>query len=663
MKRLLLSILAACALLSTALAGQSYATPTAAPTAQTAHRAPPTDTTAPGPVTGLTVSGNTLHSISLEWRNPENADLAHVLIRRAVGDQPPLSGSDGTLVAVLGSHATEFTDRKLDSGTTYSYAVYASDRQQNLSSPSTLTALTLTINDQTGVKGVLTDKQGGPIAETWVIVRLNGAYAGSTTPGSDGSWRITNLAPGTYTVCYETTPSTHGPSPTGYLSGCYRQQPFLLDGSGGTPITVRAGKMTTGIRDYLPVAGAFSGRFTDPSGAGIGNVHVYIIEVALQHASEVTSAADGSYTYPSLPAGNYYVCFSAGRATGASSAGYVDECYDNQVPWSGGGTAVPVSLGHTTTGINATLAVGGAVTGKVTDPVGNPMPGLDMYLMPSSGQSQGGLGATDAQGVYRIIGIVPGAYTFCVTETWHTSPSAPYGYARECPESGPGFEVTAGQTTTHNISLRVAGAIGGSVSGSDGSPVPSVWTKVFDPSGAEVDSTITDENGYWELAGLGAGQYTVCYDTTFTNGNYRRGCYDSQPNGATTGTLVTVAEGQLTTVNDSLEPGATITGAVTDSTSSGLAWVVVWAVTPGGTRVRPVYTDDTGRYTLSGLDAGSYLVCFNANNAQGPASGFGTYRSECYDNQPSVETADPVTVGAIDTVRIDAQLAFDEWDY
>src|SRR3712207_3851448 len=184
-----------------------------------------------------------------------------------------------------------------------------------------------------------------------------------------------------------------------------------------------------------------------------------------------------------------------------------------------------------------------------------------MYLMPSSGQ---GVGTTDAQGVYRVIGMVAGTYRFCVTETWHTSPSAPYGYVGECPESGPGFEVATGQTTTHNISLRAAGAIGGSVSGPDGSPVPSVWTKVFDPSGAEVNSAFTDENGHWELAGLGAGQYTVCYDTTFTSGNYRRGCYDSQPNGATTGTLVTVAEGQLTTVNDSLEPGATITGAVTD---------------------------------------------------------------------------------------------------
>ena len=656
MKRLLLSSLAACALLSTALAGQSYATPTPASTAQasaqtTQHRASPKDTIAPGPVTGLTVSGNTLHSISLEWSNPENADLAHVLIRRAVGDEPPLSASDGTLVAVLGSHATEFTDRKLDSGTTYSYAVYAADGQRNLSPPSTVSALTLTTNDRTGIRGVLTDKQGHPIAG--VLVEVNafdgGEYAGQATTGADGSYRVTNIQPGTYAVCFQTTPQTKGLSTTGYLNGCYRQQPWGYANTTGTPITVTAGKTVNGINDYLTVAGAISGRLIDASGAGIGNVRVSVDSPSYALYTAATSSADGSYAITGLPAASYRICFDASYATGAADTGYLSECYDNQPPWSGD-TDVPVRLGHTTPGINATLAVAGAVTGKVTDPAGNPVAGVFAYLWPSGGRA---LDYTDAQGVYRIVGITPGAYDVCVQGYGATSTTAPYGYTSDC---GPGFEVVAGQSVTQNHTLQLAGAIGGSVSGPDGSPVAGAWTSVRDANGAEVGATLTDESGNWQLAGIRAGQYTVCFDPTYSSGGYGRGCYDRQPYGATTGTPVTVPGGQLATVTAVLVPRAVIRGTVTDSDGRPIASVGVTARSLAGD-IGYYYagTDEAGNYTLGGLDAGSYAVCFDPSFASSP-SGAG-YSSECYDNQPSADTADPVVVGGAGAVRADAVLA------
>ncbi|HEX8095175.1 carboxypeptidase regulatory-like domain-containing protein [Jatrophihabitans sp.] len=656
MKRLLLSTLAAGALVASALTGTGYAAaPTPGGIAQAGHQTAATDTTAPGPVLGLTVSDNAPRSISLEWTNPKNADLAHVLVRRAVGDQPPLSASDGTLVAVLGSRATHFTDRQLDSATTYSYAVYTTDRQQNLSTASTSTALTRTTNDRTGVKGVLTDKQGGPIAGAWAEVRVigSGDFAGQATTGPDGSWRVTNIPPGTYTVCYETTSQTHGSSPTGYLPGCYRQQPFGY-GDSGTPVTVTAGKMTTGIRDYLSVAGAIGGRITDPAGAGIGNVQIYVVYPYGQFFTySATSAANGRYTITGLPADSYQICFYAGYATGAASTGYLDECYDNLPAYYYGGTPIPVAVGHTTPGINATLAVGAAVTGKVTDPAGKPVPDVSASVLPSSGQ---GLGATDAQGIYRITGIAPGTYSVCFDGTYAITPGAPYGYSKNCADHGAEFQLAAGQTVTRNGTVQVAGALGGSVVGPDGSPVAGVLTNVFDSNGDQINGTNTDENGTWQIQGLAPGQYTVCYDPTYTSGGYRRGCYDAQPNGTTTGTPVTVAAAQLTTVNGSLELGAAITGTVTDSTGTPLGGVAVLAVSPpgSGSGYYYGYTDDTGSYTLGGVDAGDYLVCFDASSAQGPAPG--GYRSECYDNQPSIDTADPVTVGDTGTVTVNAEL-------
>src|SRR5262245_28309774 len=47
------------------------------------------DTKAPGPVTGLTVTPGTDSALTLSWSNPDDADFAGVVIRRAVGATAP----------------------------------------------------------------------------------------------------------------------------------------------------------------------------------------------------------------------------------------------------------------------------------------------------------------------------------------------------------------------------------------------------------------------------------------------------------------------------------------------------------------------------------------------------------------------------------------------
>jgi hypothetical protein len=70
------------------------------------------DTTPPGPITDLGLTGNTISSVTLGWTDPTDADLAHVIVRRATGSTPPATGQ-GTLVATLGASATSYTDKSL----------------------------------------------------------------------------------------------------------------------------------------------------------------------------------------------------------------------------------------------------------------------------------------------------------------------------------------------------------------------------------------------------------------------------------------------------------------------------------------------------------------------------------------------------------------------
>ncbi len=100
------------------------------------------DTTPPGPVTGLTVGSATTSSLTLSWTNPGAADLAGVMVRRAVGTTPPASATAGTLVVDKAKPGTSHVDDGLAPGTTYSYAVFAHDSVPNYSTAATGQATT-----------------------------------------------------------------------------------------------------------------------------------------------------------------------------------------------------------------------------------------------------------------------------------------------------------------------------------------------------------------------------------------------------------------------------------------------------------------------------------------------------------------------------------------
>ena len=95
------------------------------------------DTTPPGPVTGLNVGSATSSSLTLTWTNPGAADLAGVMVRRAVGTTPPASATAGTLVVDKPKPGTSHVDSGLAPGTTYAYAVFAHDSVPNYSTAAT----------------------------------------------------------------------------------------------------------------------------------------------------------------------------------------------------------------------------------------------------------------------------------------------------------------------------------------------------------------------------------------------------------------------------------------------------------------------------------------------------------------------------------------------
>jgi hypothetical protein len=220
-------------------------------------------------------------------------------------------------------------------------------------------------------------------------------------------------------------------------------------------------------------SGDVSGTVTDAGGTQHGLVNVLVGLYSPSSGSGyggVETAADGTYTVTGLPAGtDYQVCFYASfyAAGGASDAlGYVDQCYNNQPDnqLSTSRTPVSVTAGATTTGTDAALAVGGAISGTVTD-AGGTHHGLANVGVVVSSVSLSAIRAriavsTAADGSYSILGLPTGTdYQVCFINgsaiTGGSSDAT--GYVQQCynnqpfnqPSNSPNpVSVTEGAVTT-----------------------------------------------------------------------------------------------------------------------------------------------------------------------------------------------------------------------
>ena len=331
----------------------------------------------------------------------------------------------------------------------------------------------------------------------------------------------------------------------------------------------------------------------------------------------VTTNASGVYTTTGLATGTYYVRTS-------NSLGYVDELYDN-LPCPGGtcavttGTGVSVTAGATTSGIDFGLAVGGTITGTVTDAgTGAPLADVSVYVYNASGSFVGSA-TTNASGVYTKTGLPTGTY--------YVRTSNSLGYVDElyndlpCPggtctvTTGTGVSVTAGATTSGiNFGLAVGGTITGTVTDAGtGAPLAGVLVCVYNASGSlRGQRRRRTRRGSTRRPACRPARY---YVRTSNSLGYIDELYNNLPcpGGSctvTTGTGVSVTAGATTSgIDFGLAVGGTITGTVTDAgTGAPLASVSRARLQRERQLARArVTTNASGVYTTDGPADGHLL--------------------------------------------------------
>jgi len=208
---------------------------------------------------------------------------------------------------------------------------------------------------------------------------------------------------------------------------------------------------------WAGATGNVTGTVTNASAAGLAGIAVDAYRANgpgnWEWVSYTPTDADGAYRLGGLPTGSYVIEFRD------DSGVYVRQCYNNK-PSRDEADAVAVTAGQTTSGINATLAPAGGVSGAVTNASAAGLGGIFVvaYLVNSSGWDWINSVQTGADGTYSLGGLPAGSYRVefrddagaYATQYYNNKPTG---------ELGDDVVVTVGATTPGiNATLLAAGA-------------------------------------------------------------------------------------------------------------------------------------------------------------------------------------------------------------
>ena len=457
-----------------------------------------------------------------------------------------------------------------------------------------------------------------------------GTSLSPVTTGLDGTYSVGGLSPGIYFARV----SIGSSSPTGGIDFipelyggllCPRHVPVTdCRIASGAPIVVNEGATTSGIDFSLDAGATISGTVvSDGTLAPLANVPVAAFAGTVQVADAAgfgTIGTDGAgqYTIRGLPPGTYRVR-TMSRPSPPNN--YVNEWYSEVcVGCPGVPAGVAVGSGALVTGINFSLATGGAISGRVTCAPGSVrVAGPQIHAYSASGllvrtiQVQ-----TDALGCsssdYLIEGLPTGQY-FLLARDVPQDPvniMLPEGgdlidelyndvvcVAADCDvRRGTPVAVTAGSTTS---GVDFALARGASI---DVFPTPPL--SIFDARGVELVSVVRQNIGFplMQFVGLPAGTYFVKIRDTLQFGIV---CPDCPP---TSGTPILIPPGTAS-LNMPLPvpPSQRVSGTVRNVVgNTPLSTIGVELYTDAGRRGGSAVTDLFGNYSISSVVPGTYFL-------------------------------------------------------
>ncbi len=231
-----------------------------------------------------------------------------------------------------------------------------------------------------------------------------------------------------------------------------------------------------------------------------------------------------------------------------------------------------------------------------------------------SGSFTSGSTTTSASGYYSISHLLPGSYTLRfdpprATNLQHgyRNATGPMYFSVTTPVS---VAITTASRTGINVRLPSGYKISGKVTRSNGTTaIPNVYV---DGAGTTAsDSTTTDSAGNYTLMGLSPGSYEVVFGHDPASDN-QTGCWYTAvaakfSASCASHTNVVISSANVTGISPKIWSALKITGYVKTQAAVPVPIVGAWVYAYGNSS-ESAFTDATGKYTITGLNPGSYKI-------------------------------------------------------
>ncbi|GAB3854531.1 carboxypeptidase regulatory-like domain-containing protein [Dactylosporangium cerinum] len=333
--------------------------------------------------------------------------------------------------------------------------------------------------------------------------------------------------------------------------------------------------------------GTITGHLTDASGNPAANAFVWTQKPDMGATASAYTGADGSYTLPNLPDGEYVVSF---RAAGGGFAQWAHQ----KLSFS--------DADHITVGAGATVVVDdqllptGTIQGRLLNRDGTPaQASLTVYQADAqlsvtyvNVQSDGSFTTELPVGSYKLNFRVRNAF-----DQWTGG--------QQSFETATPVVVTAGQPVQVDETVLPTGSLGGRLTNADGTPAGNVQVTTSQPGvNGSWGTATTDADGRYRFGDLLLGNYTVGFYGPHGVPQYAHGKLD--PDAADS---FAVTDGQLTTVDEAFLPTGTIRLIAHDAvTGAPLSDFCAWAFTASGFGGCATGTE----LLLTDVFVGSYLL-------------------------------------------------------
>jgi protocatechuate 3,4-dioxygenase beta subunit len=300
------------------------------------------------------------------------------------------------------------------------------------------------------------------------------------------------------------------------------------------------------------------------------------------------------------------------------------------------------------------------ISGTVTDAQGAPIPGVDVWAYTPADSWVGSLqAATDAQGSFEFAQVEPGVeYRILLRPPAGSPLAAEWWDEQPARQRADVVALSAAQLTEVHAQLEEAGAISGSVTDTDGNPVPGVQVWAFSPGDTWIGShtTSTGSDGTYRIDSLRPVETGTAYRVLFLPpaGSGLAPEWFDDAGHRSLATDVTVTGGQTVAgIDGELAQAGAISGSVTDTDGNPVPGVRVSAFGPGDTLIasHTTSTASDGTYRIGAIRPAVYRVRFS------PPTGSGLAPEWFDDASHRAEATDVTVPPGQTTAGIDAHLA------